>query len=282
MRKWIFLTVVLALAAGGAVWGIVAVGAAARARLRDSERYGFDFGQIECAGPPGQPVADFLSEVQYLSGLPGRLRLLDDNLPQQLATAFARHPWVEKVSQVEISPQRRVRAALIYRFPVLAVTWIDKDGPANRRGQFGELLRTRAVDGNGILLPANAVVGGLPTFHAGRQGPLNPAGKTWGDATVVAAARTAAYLHKEQKRLGLESLDAAPLGLVLYTSNKARILWGHAPGSEARGEATAAQKLAHLREYCAKNGDLGKPDGPYEHDVRSSEPLRRSLASVSP
>jgi hypothetical protein len=166
---------------------------------------------------------------------------------------------------------------------VLAVTWIDQaESAANRRGQGAEAVRTRVVDGNGILLPANAVVGGLPTFHAGRQGPLNPAGKTWGEATVVAAARTAAYLHKEQKRLGLESLEAAPQGLVLYTSNKARILWGHAPGSEAGGEAAAEQKLAHLREYCARNGDLGKPDGPYEHDVRSSEPVRRSLASVSP
>src|SRR6266700_1185084 len=72
------------------------------------ERYNLPFTDIECEPPPGSTEASaFLTEVQYLSDLPSHLPLLEEGLAGRLATALARHPWVEKVEHVAILPDRR-------------------------------------------------------------------------------------------------------------------------------------------------------------------------------
>src|SRR5262249_32635342 len=107
--------------------GVVALGRYTRDHVRDWDRYQTPFADVRCAAPPAQSAADFLAEVQYLSNLPDRLNVLDDRLGPRLAAAFARHPWVEEVERVEIAVPRRVQVRLVFRVPVLAVTW---EGPA--------------------------------------------------------------------------------------------------------------------------------------------------------
>jgi hypothetical protein len=117
---------------------------------------------------------EFLDQVQYLSRLPDRLGLLDEDLRDQLTAAFAEHPWVEKVEAVILEPPLRVQVRLVIRQPVLAVP--------TREGLI-------AVDGHGVRLPRNAATTGLPVFAGEAAPPRGPAGIRWGDANVEARAR---------------------------------------------------------------------------------------------
>ncbi len=142
------------------------------------DRYKIRLADIECVPPDGMSRVDFLDEVQYLANLPAELRLLDDELPEQLAGAFARHPWVMSVNRVQVLPGNRLHVELKYRRPVLAVMW---DG------------QLRAVDAGGVLLPENAAAAGLPLFTGRARPPQGPVGVSWGDPAVLAAAQKAAH-----------------------------------------------------------------------------------------
>jgi hypothetical protein len=171
------LVVLLALVgAAGFVFLVIALGRMARDHLGDQDRYTLALADIVCEPPPGQKKDEFLAEVQYLSNLPERLRLLDDDLKEQLTAAFARHPWVEKVQRVQVTPSG-VIAHLRYRTPVLAVPLSG---------------RLRAVDAHGILLPLAADTAGLPVFPGTAPPPAGPAGTPWGDSAIEKAAAHAA------------------------------------------------------------------------------------------
>lgn len=148
-------------------------------RLRFEPRYGLAFSDLTCQPPPPLKADVFLAEVQYLSGLPDRLSVLDPDLPRRLAGAFARHPWVERVERVELAAPRRASVRLVYRQAVLAV--------ANGR-------ELRAVDRHGVLLPAGAATAGLPVYPRRADPPVGEAGERWGDPAVESAARHAAGL----------------------------------------------------------------------------------------
>jgi hypothetical protein len=118
-------------------------------------------------------AGDFLDEVQYLASLPERLRLLDEDLQQRLAGGFAKHPWVDRVLEVKITPPRQIEVHCQYRRPVLAVRF---------QGAM------RAVDSHGVLLPRDAPTAGLSRFSGEVSPPRGPAGTAWGDARIETAA----------------------------------------------------------------------------------------------
>jgi hypothetical protein len=273
-------TLFLAFGLGLFLFGLVWLGKWTLGQIRGQDRYTFAFKDIECTPPPGLERNEFLDEVQYVAGLPDRLRLLEKDLSQQLAEAFARHPWVEKVEQVTVEPSRLVRVRLQYRTPVLAVMGKAKDGGvliemrSSMMGQKNVMAVARAVDRHGVLLPVSASMEGLPALYNSVKLPAGPSGTPWGDSRVERAARTAAYLQPYQNRLHLEDFEVAKGGLVLSTPPGVRVLWGRPPGAEGPGEASAFQKVDWLLAYCKKYGDLASPRDwqrilGYEHDVRS-------------
>jgi hypothetical protein len=174
VQKPILLLILLPLVA---VIGLILLGRQLHEKLRGDERYRISLSEVECMPPAGMERADFLAEVQYYSGLPDQLHLLENDLTTRLAAAFAKDPWVEKVQRVEIAPPRRVCVRLRYRTPVLAVPYAGQ---------------TRAVDRNGVLLPASASTDSLPVFQGTPKPPAGPAGTAWGDEAVEEAARNAA------------------------------------------------------------------------------------------
>jgi hypothetical protein len=157
------------------LFGIIALGQYAREQIQTQPRYKVFFSEIDCTVPPGMSRSDFLGEVQYTAELPDHFNALDPQLPRRLADAFAQHPWVEKVLRVTVDHTKQVHVALLHRTPVLAVRW------------QGVL---RAVDRDGVLLPANAATQGLPVY-SGKVSPPAGAGSRWGDADIEAAARQA-------------------------------------------------------------------------------------------
>jgi hypothetical protein len=241
-----------ALTAGGLVvlLGWVVLGRQAAIGLRDSDRYTAAFADIQCSPPPPVPRADFLGEVQYLSNLPDRLPLTDENLAARLAAAFAVHPLVESVERVEVLP-RPVRVSLNYRTAVLAVP-----GP--------DALRT--VDGKGILLPQTTSPEGLPRLAgAAVQPPAGNPGKPWGDDRVTAVARVAAYLQPFRDRVVVEKMTVEESDVLLFTSG-ARFRWGNPPGRESRGEPDARTKTNRLCEIVKG----GKPLLGAEYDLTTA------------
>jgi hypothetical protein len=289
MRKRLLQALGPPLVAALLLAGLIALSRSAREALRQQERYAAAFADVDCEPPPGEERAAFLGEVQYLAGLPERLQVLDDDLPGRLAEAFARHPWVEKVERVEVVPPGRVRARLTYRTPVLAVL-LHGEAPDGHSpliealsspglGAHNALVPARAVDHDGVLLPAGAPMAGLPIFY-GVVPPAGPAGFAWGDRTVEIAARTAAYLAPYREQMAFEDFDVVDESLVLSQPPGVRVRWGRAPGAEADDEAPAAEKVRRLLDYCKEHGGLGLPE-PQEHDVRpKDQAVHRALRQI--
>jgi hypothetical protein len=184
MTGWIPKLLALVAIVGVILGSVLLIHNLALDDLRARERYTLAFTEIDCVPPYGQDRTEFLDEVRYYASAPRSVGLLDDGLADRLAGYFARHPWVEKVEAVEITPPRTIRVKLVYRNPVLAVPWKDAK---NRPGGM------RAVDGRGVLLPKNASTAGLPVYPGYALPPAGPEGTPWGDVAVEAAAHQAAH-----------------------------------------------------------------------------------------
>jgi hypothetical protein len=274
----------LALGLGLLVLGILAIAKYTRDGLRQSDRFTIAFSEIDCSTPPDLDRSEFLAEVQYLRGLPDQLPLLDDNLAANLADAFAHHPWVEHVDRVSLVPPRKVEVRLSFRTPVLEVILSEGaqhsgSDPLDGSPVLDEYLLDPVwvVDRRGIVLPGRAFRDPLPILYTTAR-PSSAAGQPFGDASVEAAARLADCLRPHAGKFKIRVFEKTARGFALRTSAGSKVLWGQPPESESPGEATAAQKIERLLQYCEANGDLDKPAGHYEHDVRPIDrELRRPL-----
>jgi hypothetical protein len=263
MKRWIVPIVLPVCGSALVLAGVILGGQALRARLRQHDRYTTAFADIECPTPVVMRREQFLEEVRKGADLPERLPVLDEGLADRLKAAFAKHPWVEQVEQVQIGRDRKIEIDLRFRTPALAVPLADG---------------TCAVDAHGILLPANANVVGLPVWRGPSGLPAGKTGEYWGDAALEGTAEAVGVLRPYQERMHLAAALTANGEVVITTSNGSRVLWGRPPGKEKDGEAIAPVKCERLLEYCRKNGDLDHPDGACEYDVRGAEKARvRSL-----
>jgi hypothetical protein len=254
MRRWFSQIALTLFACALALGAVIALGRYLRQQLNDEPRYQFPLVDIECSAPPGSERTAFLGEVQYLSGLPEQVSLLDDTLAERLAEAFARHAWVEKVEQVEIGPGRRIRVRLQFRAAILAVTYTENG------------ITIRAVDRNGILLPREAETKTLPVLMGISPPPVAGAGKPWGDPEVEASARVAALLQPHQARIRLTVFQWTKgelhIGRDEFHTGPV-VIWGHALGKESLDEPPAEQKLRRLLDSCTKGGGLD-PQATYD------------------
>src|SRR5262249_1070835 len=106
MRSWIVQGVTPILCGLVLLLGVIALGRAARASLRDQAGYTIAFYELECEPPQDMTRREFLTEVRQLSRQPQPLHLLDEGLTARLSRVFASHPWVESVRSVEICDPR--------------------------------------------------------------------------------------------------------------------------------------------------------------------------------
>jgi hypothetical protein len=274
MRTWVAQVVLPILGALAALLGVLSLGRATRAALHDRDAYTIAWHDIDCTAPEGLSRGDFLAEVRSQSRLPERLHLLDADLADRLARAFAADPWVEAVRRIEVRPRPSlVRIELVHRKAVLAVclsgSKIPSDGSAlieTWSGMGRNALRPAGtVDANGILLPVAAVPSQMPVLTAEVAAPAGPPGVRWGDRRVAEAAATVGFLQTHLARLRLADCNIEIIEAdLIFRKPSVRIVWGHAPGQEETGEAPAAVKLRRLLDYQARHGSLEN----LEHDVR--------------
>lgn len=242
MRRQLIIAGFTVLAAGVLLLAIIMTGKAARNVLRDADRYQIPFSRIDTPSPPGLEREAFLGEIRYYGEFPETVSVLDDSLPERLRTAAARHPWVERVDAVELGPGRRVRMAITFRTPVLAVV-TDEGGRA-----------VRAVDARAILLPRGADTLTLPHFKV--KGSAGTAGKPWEDPLVVTAATVAGQLHSHQDQLKLTEFRMVGDQLRLRRGdapNAPEVIWGRGDDSEP----PPARKLQNLREQAHRLQESG-------------------------
>ncbi len=204
---------------------------------------------IEITPPPSWIRADICGEVFRAAQLGGALWLLDADVTERLAGAFALHPWVRSVRRVEKRHPARVIVDLEYRRPVLMV-----ETPA------GFL----PVDHEGVLLPSGdftpAEQQRLPRLAAIETQPLGAMGERWGDPRVFGGAQMAAALLNHWAGWGVDHIVSSvrPLGsspedyvYQLVTRDGRRIYWGRSPSTSDPGELPASEKIARLDAFFA-------------------------------
>jgi hypothetical protein len=222
----------------------------------------------------------FLRNVIREGGLPEELSLLDDRLVDQVAAAFQKDAWVERVVSVRKDLTRGVTVTLEYRKPVASVVTDTEHYP---------------IDKNAVLLPPPDSPPGsdeLPVIRNAHSTPQGAAGTAWGDRIVEGAASLAEILGPSWKKLQLESIQipdavggrGGPDETIyeLRTVGGSHIIWGRAPGSDHPGELTPQQKIGRLEDYATHNGGFSDDHGPYEIDIRHWHEITRQPLSELP
>lgn len=240
--------------------------------LSESEQYQLKTADIEITPPPGWVPHDLVDDVVQRSQLPPEISLLREGWAEQIAAAFAEHPWVEQVVQVRATGTRRVQVELTFREPVAMVEV--------QTGLY-------PISADSLLLPPNDFsirdTSRYCLIRNVRTIPQGPSGQPWGDPIVAGAARLAEQLCRPSsggdqsywRLLDLQAIyvprptianpDPEQLLYELETSRGSRIKWGRAPGIDHPGELSAAQKLGRLERYLKEVDD---DRGPYVIDIR--------------
>jgi hypothetical protein len=240
--------------------------------LSSRPEYQIDWKGVTVTPTPRGVPARVVEDVRKQAQLPERLSLLQPGLAKEIAGAFAKHPWIERVDRVEVKRQRRIEVDLTYRRVAMVVE--------TSRGFY-------PVDAHSVLLPpadfSPEDVNKLPVCRNVKTLPQGEAGEPWGDVVVECAAKIADSIAPggdvtpHWKRLGMAAIlaptpktaDPLPedLSFDIVTRGGSLIRWGRAPGADTL-EPSVEQKLARLGQVVQNQGSLDAPGGPFKIDIR--------------
>ena len=230
--------------------------------------------------PPKWICSHIVDEVKRDGSL-HEISLLDVQATRRIAEAFELHPWVKQVDHVSKHADGLVKVKLIYR---RLVGWVKVE-----RGHF-------PVDEDGNLLPMDvevSAVRGYARIEVGDPWPAGITGEPWGDSRVTGAAKIAAVCGTAWQDMKLFAIvyngtqapepENSTGTFELRTRQRHRIIWGNAPGEEARSEASAADKLRYLVDYIRSHGPLEGLDPNIEIDLTHPGTIKisRRLAKKS-
>ncbi|MEZ5942069.1 MAG: hypothetical protein R3C18_11800 [Planctomycetaceae bacterium] len=254
--------------------------------LRAEEEYQFNLHNMRVNRPNEWVPGGLVDQVLQKSHQPQHVSLLEPGLSQEIAAAFAAHPWIESVERVQITGGRQIIAHLKYREPA---AFIQTDsGPV-------------AVDANGVVLPlddfSTSDYSRLPHVEGITSTPPQHAGEKWDDPVLQGSLMLAEALtperdmHHHWQRFNLAAIVAPqvqhPQELLLHrltyqlrTNGGSHIVWGHPPGGDDL-EPTVDQKIGRLDQYLQRFGNFEQPRGPYQIDIRhfdaiSLQPMPRA------
>jgi len=226
---------------------------------------------------PAQPnwiPDDLVKQVFQQKSLPGEMSLLDPDLTKTMAFAFAEHPWIEQVKGVVKQAGQKVRVHVEYRQPVALAEMRSGYYPLDR---FATILPPQDFTAD--------VVNKYPRIRNIQSVPNGPAGTRWDDVSIQGAAQLCHALLPhwqtfEFDAIVLPNLQSAQLTTddLIYqirTRSGSLIIWGRSPQSDHPGELTVNQKVGRLEKYLSDFGTFGKPDGPYEIDIRHWQEISR-------
>lgn len=237
--------------------------------------------ELEPAETPPWIRSDVKSRVLRDSGLADTLSLLDDPsvIQRRLVDAFELHPWVRRVTKVDIASPRHIALTIDYRRPV-AVAEVSA-------GNTSELL---PLDAQAVRLPEDDLTevekSYLPRIAGIEDRPL--VGEAWGDIRMQGAAELAALLQPRWEPYSLLEIVPSDYPEVarshrfyvydIRTSGGTVIHWGAAPSFGPPGESSFQDKLSRLAGYIEQHGALDSINSPKSIDVRDALHVERRLA----
>jgi hypothetical protein len=197
----------------------------------------------------GCPVwcADDLASIEFDQR---SYSIFDPALTHDVAEAYARSPWVQRVDKIAKYYPNGLQIALTLRKPV---AFIRLPG------------RSPGVDEEGVKLPIDdntwaRTESPLP-YVDGVSSEEPRDGEVWRDRRVKAALAVLRALAAEPEILKqVFTVNVANLGgeldplqseIRLYTRNRVRVMWGRSPETTKCGEPSIATKLARLRRDLA-------------------------------
>ena len=200
------------------------------------------------------------------------ISLLDTDATKRIADAFELHPWVKQVDHVTKHADGLVEVILTYRQPA---GFVKVPG-----GHF-------PVDADAQLLPVDVVVSAVQWYPRIEVDASLPPGtlinQSWDDPRVMGAAKIAAAFGTVWRDLNLYAIshetDSLSLNypvpglFLLYTRQNHRVIWGSAPGDEAKHEVSTENKVKRLVEYLRQTGTFEKLDPNIEIDLRPSDQI---------
>lgn len=216
------------------------------------------------------------------------MSLLDNNVVERVGQTLALHPWISRVKRVQKHYPGELWIDVAYRQPVAAV---EVERPKPRDGEPRQ-QGVIPIDATGIVLnakdlPDAFVKKDLLRIHAFGLYPSGDFGSKWDDEKIVGAAKLAGALASDWSAAGLyriemaEGIDSRSTTYHLFSSSGDNVVWGSAPGREAKGEPSASQKLATLRSIVQTQGKFGVTEkAPRHFDLRDAS--QASRASVAP
>ena len=236
--------------------------------------------------PPWVPRT-FLRQVAREGGLPDDLSMLDAKLVDNVAAAFQKHPWVDRVVSVQKEFPHRVTVVLEYRKPAAFVVT-----PTERF----------AVDKHAVLLPPPDLPPAedeFPLITNARSSPPTEAGNTWHDRTIEDAAKIADALGPSWKKLQLKAIeipnlaeDARPDDAVyaLRTTGGSRIIWGRTRAATAPANCRPNKRSAAWKNTWPAKGASPTRKAPWKSTSATgkksppapSATTARALASKRP
>lgn len=288
-------------------------------RISQGRQYRLTVDSFDITPPPPWIHADIRAQVMRDGSL-SELSVLDPDLTKRVVQAFELNAWVAEAVSARKRPGNsgpQVVVQLRYREPVVMVRTRD---PRWKGDCFWP------VDTEGVFLPPEDFSASQTRAYlrveAGNTLPTGGVGMPYGDPAVTGAAKIAAVLKQDWSEMGLEWIvvrrtlptdvadpaepqyvllplgapidaitqpaAAKPVNLVAGDTGSAslEVRWGRAPGREAAGEATAAEKHARLRQLVRQYGrldqlpasttiDLRSPSGPTVLDAETVRAARR-------
>lgn len=225
--------------------------------------------RVHVTQPPDWIPGRFVPDLLQARDFPPRLPLTRPGLAEDLATAFASSPWVEKVVSVRGRYPAGMEVELVYRQPVALVALASSEVP---------------IDGQGVLLQLTRHVRDAQESYPRIVGvKSSPAivGQPWGDSVVTHAAALAEALSSHWSEWGLKAIecpDSPPRPDQLesgefrvWTADGSVLLWGQSPLSEHPGSISTDIKIARCREYLKQFRGFADAGVPQQIDLR---PLR--------
>jgi hypothetical protein len=234
-----------------------------------SPRYLVNLNDVELTPLPAWIHTDVRAEAFRNLTFVRSPSVLDEQLAQRVADAFALHPWVAKVRRVTKLAPARIRIDIEYRRPVCMVQVPGGLYP---------------VDAEGTWLPSNdfspVEADGYPCLTGVDTLPVGSVGTRWGDARVLGGAEIAAAFGPAWSRLGLRwivpserPVSGDQYAFEVFARSGTQILWGVAPSGDRPETVPQTEKVARLVKYFEEHRSLDAPAGPQQIDLRGPQGL---------
>ena len=266
------LVIMIVVLAGASLW----VWQKLSPQIYGSEPYRLLPSHISVTEPPRWLTAgDVRSEVVRNASLDKPLSILDKDLTQRIALAFAAHPWVAEVVRVEKFHPARVEVKIRYREPVATIV-------------LGSRLLPLDVDG--VRLPeenfSQVQLRKMPRIKGATPRATPRPGGSWNDPRILGAAHIAKAFGESWQDMGLRDILPSPRPVAgtsdvysyeLATVRGRRIPWGPQPLTDSPDEPSANEKFHKLEKYVEQHGSLDFVDSAPGNKSQSGRTASRKV-----